>query len=335
MSETTIVLPNTLRSWPWPRSINPNFEVCKMESSAWCEGFSAFDARAQKAFNRCDFNLLASLAFPLVNKEGCRVGCDLMNLFFVIDEHTDVSSTEKAREQASTIMDAIRNPHKPRPEGEWIGGKVAQEFWANAIRTATPSSQRRFVETFQLYMHSVVQQADDRTCSRIRDVDSYFEVRRDTIGAKPSFAINEIHLNLLDDAIMHPVVKKLTSLCIDALIIGNDLVSWNVEQARGDDGHNLVTIVMHQYNLEAQGAINWISDLHDNIADEFLQIWKTLPTFGGPIDREIRTYVDGLGNWVRANDQWSFESERYFGTKGLEVLGSRKIVQLPKFNVAA
>ncbi|KAJ7611371.1 terpenoid synthase [Mycena polygramma] len=312
MSETTIALPDTLRSWPWPRSINPYYEACKKESCAWCEGFHAFDARAQKAFNLCDFNLLASLAFPLLNKEGCRVGCDLMNLFI---------PTDTVREQASIVMDAIRNPHKPRSEGEWIGGKVAQEFWANAIRTATPTSQRRFVETFHLYMHSVVQQADD--------------LRRDTIGAKPSFAINEIHMNLPDEIIAHPVVKKLTSLCIDALVIGNDLVSWNVEQARGDDGHNVVTIVMHQYNLEAQDAINWISDLHDNIADEFLQVWKTLPTFGGPIDREIRTYVDGLGNWVRANDQWSFESERYFGKKGLEVLGSRKIVQLPKFDIAA
>lgn len=78
-------------------------------------------------------------------------------------------------------------------------------------------------------------------------------------------------------------------------------------QARGDDGHNLVTIVMKQYNLDPQGAMDWISDLHDDIVDEFLETWRLLPTFGGPIDREIRTYVDGLGNWVRANDSWSFE----------------------------
>ncbi|KAJ7831641.1 terpenoid synthase [Mycena leptocephala] len=335
MPETILVIPDTLRSWPWPRLINPYYEVCKKESSAWCEGFNAFDARAQKAFNLCDFNLLASLAFPLLNKDGCRVGCDLMNLFFVIDEHTDIAATETARQQADIVMDAIRNPHKPRPKGEWIGGKVAQEFWAHAIWTATPSSQRRFTDTFQLYLNSVVQQADDRNSSRIRDVNSYFDVRRDTIGAKPSFTINEIHMNLPDEIITHPVVAKLTSLCIDALIIGNDLCSWNVEQARGDDGHNLVTIVMHQYNLDAQGAMNWISDLHDGIVDEFLQVWKALPTFGGPVDREIRTYADGLGNWVRANDQWSFESERYFGKKGLEVLRTRKIVQLPKINGTA
>ena len=85
------------------------------------------------------------------------------------------------------------------------------------------------------------------------------------------------------------------------------ILTRSLRQARGDDGHNLVKIVMHQYDMDAQGAINWISDLHDDIADEFLETWKSLPTFGGPVDREIRIYADGLGNWVRANDTWSFE----------------------------
>ncbi|KAJ7443636.1 hypothetical protein B0H11DRAFT_1931522 [Mycena galericulata] len=127
MSDTILVIPDTLRSWPWPRHLNAYYAICKEESSAWCEAFNAFDAKAQKSFNRCDFNLLASLAFPLLNKDGCRVGCDLMNLFFVIDEHTDIAATEIAREQADIVMDAIRNPNKRRPEAEWIGGKVAQE----------------------------------------------------------------------------------------------------------------------------------------------------------------------------------------------------------------
>ncbi|KAJ7776404.1 terpenoid synthase [Mycena metata] len=328
----TLLIPDTLRSWPWPRQLNPHYAICKAESSAWCEGFRAFDARAQKSFNRCDFNLLASLAFPLLNKEGCRVGCDLMNLFFVIDEHTDIAATAVARQQADIVMDALHNPRKARPSGEWIGGKVAQEFWLNAITTATPTSQRRFLATFRSYLNAVVQQAEDRNSGYIRDVDSYFQVRRDTIGAKPSFAINEIHLNIPDEMITHPVIVRLTNLCIDALIIGNDLCSYNVEQARGDDGHNLVTIVMHQHNLDVQGAMNRILCLHDNIVDEFCHLWDRIPTFCGPVDREIRTYTDGLGNWIRANDQWSFEGERYFGKEGLQTQRTRRVTLLPRIN---
>ena len=102
-------------------------------------------------------------------------------------------------------------------------------FWANAIKSATSFSQKLFIDTFQQYMDSVVQQAADRNNNHIRDVDSYFEVRRDTIGAKPSFAINQLYMNLPDKVNNNPVIKKLCELCIDMLIIGNDLCSYKVE----------------------------------------------------------------------------------------------------------
>lgn len=102
-------------------------------------------------------------------------------------------------------------------------------FWENAIKTATPTSQRRFVDAFQLYLDSVVQQAEDRTRGYIRDIHSYFDVRRDTIGAKPSFAINELYMDLPDYVLADPIIMKLTSACIDMLIIGNDLCSYNIE----------------------------------------------------------------------------------------------------------
>lgn len=50
-----------------------------------------------------------------------------MNLFFIIDEHTDIASAETARTQANIIMEAIRDPEIPRPEYEWVGGKAAQQ----------------------------------------------------------------------------------------------------------------------------------------------------------------------------------------------------------------
>lgn len=83
----------------------------------------------------------------------------------------------------------------------------------------------------KVYIAKSTSKADDRNSRRIRDVSSYFEVRRDTIGAKPSFAICEIHMGLPDAIIGHPVITKLTGLCIDMLIIGNDLCSYNVEYA--------------------------------------------------------------------------------------------------------
>jgi hypothetical protein len=55
-----------------------------------------------------------------------RVGCDLMNLFFVYDEHSDAMDADSVRVWAGIIMDALRNPDKPRPKGEPIVGEITR-----------------------------------------------------------------------------------------------------------------------------------------------------------------------------------------------------------------
>jgi Delta6-protoilludene synthase len=94
----------------------------------------------------------------------------------------------------------------------------------------------------------------------------------------------------------------------------------------------MVTIVMHQFNTDIQGAMDYIGDLHDGLAADFLLNKDRLPSWGEPVDSQVAQYVDGLGNWVRANDQWSFESQRYFGMEGLDILKHRVVKLLPKVN---
>lgn len=92
-----------------------------------------------------------------------------------------------------------------------------------------PGAQRRFVDTFQTYIDAVVLQAIDRNSNHIRDIDSYFEVRRETIGSLSSFAIMEMYMNLPDTVMNHPVIQRLTVLSNDMIIIGNDLYSYKRE----------------------------------------------------------------------------------------------------------
>jgi hypothetical protein len=162
MSTTYFPIPDFLKNWPWPRKINPHYEECKADSSAWCESFGAFTPKAQEAFKKCDFSaskhillsVVLTVRFPqtcwrpwptlisievrliisspknvLINPptDGCRIACDMMGFFWVFDEHSDVSPGNVVRRQADIIMDALRHPHKARPSGEWIGGEFARQ----------------------------------------------------------------------------------------------------------------------------------------------------------------------------------------------------------------
>lgn len=71
-----------------------------------------------------------------------------------------------------------------------------------------------------------------------------------------------------------------------------------------------MTVVMRQYGLDVQDAIDWIGELHRDLEACFLAESEKLLRLSednDSINREVREYANALGNWVRANDQWSFE----------------------------
>jgi len=108
------------------------------------------------------------------------------------------------------------------------------------------------------------------------------------------------------------------------------MISYNIEQACGDN-HNIVTIIMHHNKTDIQGAMDWVYQYHKEVQAEFMDIYENkIPKFGEPVDTELAQYVDGIGNWVRANVEWSYECGRYFGKKGKEIQKTRWVTLLPK-----
>lgn len=77
-------------------------------------------------------------------------------------------------------------------------------------------------------------------------------------------------------------------------------------------------------------AVAWIGNYASKCVQNFLNDLRHVPYFGEEHQADVEHYLNGLGNWVRGHDSWSFESGRYFGMHGLEVQRSRKVVLLPR-----
>ncbi|KAJ8593642.1 terpenoid synthase, partial [Rhizopogon salebrosus TDB-379] len=149
----------------------------------------------------------------------------------------------------------IRNPHRPRPQGEWIGGEIVRQFWERAIPHASAQSQKRFILALDEYVGSMVPEANDRSERRIRNIQDYTDMRRKTIGAMPISALYQLGLDIPGKVIAHQTIQDMETAHTDILSIFNDMVSYNVEQSRGQAGHNIVTIVMHELNMDVNGAM--------------------------------------------------------------------------------
>ena len=70
-------------------------------------------------------------------------------------------------------------------------------------------------------------QAADRSINHVRDIESYFQNRRENIGARPSYALLELGMDLPDEVLEHPTIVNLTTWSIDMLILGNVSIAYD------------------------------------------------------------------------------------------------------------
>ena len=113
------------------------------------------------------------------------------------------------------------------------------------------------------------------------------------------------------------------------MIALKDILSYNLEQLRGDDVHNIITCVMNEHDTDVNGAVLWVEDFLLGVAEGFHAAWAALPQWEEPLNSQVKEYCDGLAQWVRGNEDWSFGCERYFGNKGLEIKKNRWMSLLP------
>ncbi|KAM5542450.1 hypothetical protein V8D89_003909 [Ganoderma adspersum] len=329
-SAKILYIPDTMSAWPWPRKINPLYEEVEAESIAWMESFKPYTPESQTAHNKGDVGRLAALVFGDVPREPLRIAADLMHLLYIADEYTDVESAAGVQEISAIILDILHNPEKARPAGEPIIGEMTKEFWARVRAVATPQARKHFIQAMEDYLQAVGQQADDRDKLAIRDVDSYLEVRRHDSAVFACFMPGELHLSIPDEAFYHPVVRELQNASIDLVILDNDVASYNREQATGFGNWNILSVVMHQFELDLYGATEWVAQYHKEVEARFFDALARLPSFGPGVDAALQEYVACVAAWPRGNDCWRFESERYFGKKGAEIQKTRRIPLLAK-----
>lgn len=106
--------------------------------------------------------------------------------------------------------------------------------------------------------------------------------------------------------------------------------SYSLERARGLDGHNILTCIMHEHSLKLQDALYWLDEYAKETIAKFRADQANLPSFGAEVDAAVVEYINRMARCVRGYDSWSYETVRYYGDRGLEVQKSRKITLMPK-----
>ncbi|KZP06880.1 hypothetical protein FIBSPDRAFT_1053287 [Athelia psychrophila] len=115
----------------------------------------------------------------------------------------------------------------------------------------------------------------------------------------------------------HPAMVSLNNDITDMTTLVNDMYSYRKEVLGGDADYNVVTVVMYIQKTDLAGALQWISDTHDELIDRFLNTrqnvldMRGVPSWGKDTDRQVAAYVDGLASLTCAGVIF-FELDGFF-----------------------
>ena len=106
---------------------------------------------------------------------------------------------------------------------------LVDRSWGRAIQNVPWKCQSRFLDAMVFHTDAMTQQADDRSRNYLpmRTIQSYLQVRRHTMGAKPAFAFLAFDFDIPCHILDSPTICKLEMWATDLLILSN--VSYTLQ----------------------------------------------------------------------------------------------------------
>jgi hypothetical protein len=296
---------------PFPQKLNPHNMQAWPHTVEWVKRFNLLPEKAISYFRTLDYHWLSAYAFPEANLEQLILVNDCMTAFYFFDKHWDDAKPEDLKSMQSSLLAALWG----RPPGDTREGPLEnalRDMRRRMLKFGTEAWMTHFCESLEAYFKACVWEAENKSNRQVPDVASYIRMREATGAVQPSFELAGV-LGLVQippKMMEEPNIKRLNVLANHEITLFNDLISLEKEMRVGDM-HNLVFIIQNAKSCSLEDAMREAAKMHDDEVLEFLELEARLPSWGEPLDTEVRRYIDVLRCWMRANMDWSLMSERY------------------------
>ncbi|KAI1443539.1 isoprenoid synthase domain-containing protein [Annulohypoxylon stygium] len=202
---------------------------------------------------------------------------------------------------------------------------VFQTCWLRQKQRASPESQQRYKDSHRIYFGQLLVQVQQVARGEVlsRDVGTYLEVRRGTIGAYSTIvaAMDAERCQPPDHVFSHNSLQECMCISTDLTILVNGLLSYRKDIELGVE-HNLITLLMER-GLPIQQAVNEIGTMIRNCYKQWYINLAELPCYGEKIDSQVLMFVETCRRIPLGNLHWSFKTGRYLGPEGQDVRDTR------------
>ncbi|KAK8069930.1 terpenoid synthase [Apiospora phragmitis] len=307
-TDERITIPDFMASWP-----------IKAESEQWLRDYEGIEDAFVDKIIRGRFPDIACLIYGHQAKEHCLLMALIMLHFFVIDEETDHEEEAAVREKTEAMARALQRPGSLAlsKSDAWVGIRMAADITTRYSAAGTHGSWKFFVDTFIDYLDGVAEEAAARD-KPILSRTEYLALRFKTIGVLPGMAMVLIDCELQDGFLDLDIVKSLMGLTVLILIHQNDIYSFDKEQARGEDGHNGVRVLMEERKIGVQEAMDRLGSETGNLVKQFVRLCMNLPTLEDETNNaHFRVLRDGCISWITGMEVWYTQVTKRYGMQNL------------------
>ncbi|KAG6854388.1 hypothetical protein C0991_007379 [Blastosporella zonata] len=329
LSLKQFLLPDLPAACPFDGGVNPHYEKGAAESRAWINSYNVFTDRKRAFFVLGSNELLVSHVYNYAGYEQFRTCCDFVNVLFVFDELSDEQNGKDALSTGNIFLNAMKH-------SDWDDcsafSRMTKEFRTRFMRLCGPRAIARFLNNWESYCACVVREAELREGGQVLDIDAFIALRRENSAVRLCFGLIEycFGTDLPDEVFNNSVFMEIYWAACDLVCWANDVYSYDMEQSKGISGNNIITVLMENNGMTLQEASDHVGEYSKELMDRFVSAQARLPSWGTTVDSEVARYIQGLGCWVKGNLDWSFETQRYFGIKHLEIKETRLVTLRPK-----
>jgi hypothetical protein len=264
-----------------------------------------------RKLQRSHFPVLLGRCHPEASKENIRAALDFLIWNFSWDDQVDVGAVPAGwvRQQSEMALAVLEGaiPYHDAPPLLWLLASIRDRV----AERMPPEWMERFIQSCHTYFLGTIWEAEVRGNRVCLDVNTYIQLRRQSVGTYMGFTqVEAIEGFLLpQEVVSHPALQGLVETATDVIAWANDLFS--LAQDLEDDFHpNLVFSLQKERGLALQEAIHVAVEMHDTAMRRFLEQERRLPSFGGH-DAHVRSLVTSIRRWIRANIDWSIQTGRY------------------------
>ncbi|MGW6455064.1 selina-4(15),7(11)-diene synthase [Streptomyces sp. NPDC055078] len=301
---------------PIPPAIHPRHAAVDARTAVWAEAFGIGSQELRGRLVRHELGTFSARILPEGDEEVVSILSDFCLWLFGLDdgycEEGDIG--HRPGDLAAFLHRLLRiaqNPEVPLLENDPLAEGL-RDLRARIARYGTDGQAARWVDALREYFFSVVWEAEHRRTDTVPDLNDYTLMRLYDGATTLVLPLLEIAhgYELQPHERDLPAVRAAGEMTSFITTWDNDMFSYHKESTHSGYFLNVLRVLEQRHGHTPEDALATVVNHRDRVLCLFLRLHETLTATGSP---QLRTYMNSLAHFIRANQDWGTSSVRYTG----------------------